>query len=82
MEIFNNEHLHRAISMKYPAKLYTLSTRIYQGLPDIDTNCGRICIKKKKINLSTVFAGQTVGITETDDGIWLVILYAIRSRIL
>jgi hypothetical protein len=27
---------------------------------------------KKKTNLSTIFAGQTVGIKEVDDGIWLV----------
>ncbi len=82
MEEFNNERPHQAIGMKYSAELYTPSARMYQGLPDIDypfhdktitvTNCGRICIKKKKINLSIVFAGQTVGITETDDGIWLV----------
>jgi putative transposase len=36
------------------------------------TQCGRICIKQRKINLSTVFAGQTVGITEVADKIWLV----------
>jgi hypothetical protein len=36
------------------------------------TCCGRICIYKKKINLSTSLAGQTVGIKEVDDGIWLV----------
>jgi hypothetical protein len=34
--------------------------------------CGRICIFKKKINLSTSLAGQAVGIKEVDDGIWLV----------
>ena len=33
---------------------------------------GRICIGKRKINLSQVFAGQTVGIREVEDGIWLV----------
>ena len=33
---------------------------------------GRICIFKKKINLSTSLAGQAVGIKEVDDGIWLV----------
>ena len=27
---------------------------------------------KRKINLSTVFAGQNVGIREVADGIWLV----------
>ena len=56
--------------------------RLYQGLPDIDyplhdktivvTRCGRICLGKKKINFSTVFAGQAVGIKEVHDDIWLV----------
>ncbi len=32
----------------------------------------RICIYKKKINLSTSLAGQAVGIKEVDNGIWLV----------
>ena len=34
--------------------------------------CGRICIGRRKINLSTIFAGQTVGIREVADKIWLV----------
>ena len=34
--------------------------------------CGRICIYRKKINVSTALAGQTIGIKEVDDGIWLV----------
>ena len=36
------------------------------------TKCGRICIGNRKINLSTVFAGQKVGIREVADNIWLV----------
>ena len=36
------------------------------------TSCGRICIGKRKINFSTVFAGQKIGIREVDDKIWLV----------
>ena len=36
------------------------------------TKCGRICIGNRKINLSTVFAGQKVGIREVADKIWLV----------
>lgn len=82
IEIFNNERPHQGIGMKYPAELYTPSGRVYRGLPNIEypfhdktvtvTRCGRICIKKKKINLSTVFAGQNLGITETEEGIWLV----------
>ena len=68
--------------MKCPAEVYQPSTRPYQGLPDIDyplhdkvvvvTNCGRICFGRKKINFSTVFAGQAVGLTEVHDDIWLV----------
>ena len=36
------------------------------------TRCGRICLGRKKINFSTVFAGQAVGIKEVHDDIWLV----------
>jgi hypothetical protein len=36
------------------------------------TRCGRICIGKRKINLSQVFSGQLVGIREVDEKIWLV----------
>jgi putative transposase len=35
------------------------------------TNCGRICFGREKTNFSTVFAGQTVGIKEVHDDIWL-----------
>jgi hypothetical protein len=31
------------------------------------TNCGRICLGRKKINLSTVFAGQAVGLKKVHD---------------
>lgn len=79
---FNEERPHEALSMKMPAELYVPSPRPYQGLPDIDypfhdrdaivTNCGRLCIHRKKINISTVLAGQRLGLKEVDDGIWLV----------
>ena len=36
------------------------------------TRCGRICLGRRKINLSNVFAGQLVGLREVDDRIWLV----------
>jgi hypothetical protein len=35
-------------------------------------NCGRICFGRKKIDFSTVFAGQAVGLKELQDDIWLV----------
>jgi hypothetical protein len=36
------------------------------------THCGRICPANRKINLSTVFAGQNVGIKQVSDKVWLV----------
>lgn len=79
---FNEERPHEAIAMKCPAELYQPSPRSYQGIGELDyplhdksitvTSCGRICMLRKKINLSTVLAGQTLGIKEVDEGIWLV----------
>lgn len=36
------------------------------------TQCGRICMAPHKIMLSTVFAGQNVGVKQVGDKIWLV----------
>ena len=36
------------------------------------THCGPICLDKRKIHLSTAFAGQEVGIREVSDRIWAV----------
>jgi putative transposase len=82
LEEFNQERPHEAIGMKYPAEIYTPSLKPYKGLSDLEypfhdrtitvTCCGRICIGRRKINLSTVFAGQNVGIKEVSDKIWLV----------
>ena len=68
--------------MKFPAELYTRSLRLYHGLEELDyplhdktvtvTQCGRVCFGRQKIHLSTVFAGQNVGIKQVDDKIWLV----------
>ena len=68
---FNGERPHEAIGMKVPADLYTASLRPYIGLPEIDyrfhdrdiivTNCGRACLFRKKINISTVLAGHKLG---------------------
>jgi transposase InsO family protein len=79
---FNTERPHQAIGMKCPAELYTPSPRPYQGLPELAypfhdrdvlvTACGRLCLHRKKINISTVLAGQRLGIKEVDQGIWLV----------
>jgi hypothetical protein len=36
------------------------------------TACGRLCLHRKRINISTVLAGRRLGIKEVDEGIWLV----------
>ena len=36
------------------------------------TACGRIYMHRKRINVSTVLAGQRLGIKEVDEGIWIV----------
>jgi len=79
---FNRERPHEALAMRRPADIYRNHTKPYQGLPDVDyplhdgdilvTACGRICMHKKKINLSTVLAGQRLGLKEVDDAVWLV----------
>jgi putative transposase len=79
---YNSERPHQALNMKYPAECYATSTRPYHGLKDVDypfhdktitvTSCGRICFNHQKVNLSTVFAGQKVGIKQIDERIWLV----------
>ncbi len=79
---YNRERPHQALQMKVPADVYTQSPRVYRGLDDLDypfhdqtitvTHCGRICFKRRKVNLSQVFAGQRVGVTQVGEHIWLV----------
>lgn len=79
---FNEERPHEALDMRTPGELYAPSSTPYEGLPEVEypfhdkdilvTACGRICMMRKKINVSTVLAGQRLGIKEVDDGIWLV----------
>jgi transposase InsO family protein len=80
---FNEERPHEALAMKRPADVYRPSAKPYDGkLPELSyplhdrdvlvTACGRICMYRKRVNVSTVLAGQRLGIKEVDDGIWLV----------
>ncbi|HKY19125.1 MAG TPA: integrase core domain-containing protein [Rhizomicrobium sp.] len=69
---FNTERPHEALAMKCPAEFYTPSPQPYDGLPEVSypfhdrdvlvTACGRLCLHRKKINISTVLAGQNLGI--------------------
>ncbi len=82
VEVYNNERPHQGLEGLYPGELYTPSAReFFQPEPPEYplhdrtikvTRCGRICIGRRKINLSTVFAGQYVGVREVAEEVWLV----------
>ena len=82
MTRYNQDRPHQALGMQVPAERYTRSARVYRGLEDLTypfhdatftvTHCGRICFHGRKINLSHVFAGQNVGVTQVGDHVWLV----------
>jgi transposase InsO family protein len=79
---FNTERPHEALAMKCPAEVYAPASKPYSGLPELTyplhdrevmvTHCGRICMHRKRDNVSTVLAGQRLGIKEVDEGIWIV----------
>ena len=82
IEYYNQDRPHQALGMQTPAELYKKSPRPYKGLGDLEypfhdltaqvTNCGRFCYKRRKINLSTVFAGQLIGVKQVTNSVWLV----------
>jgi putative transposase len=82
IDCFNQERPHQGLGMHYPAELYQRSVRPYHGLDPLEypfhdrtvavTMCGRVCFGSRKINLSTVFAGQNVGVKEVDEKVWLI----------
>ena len=72
---YNDERPHHALDMRVPADDYQPSPRPYHGLGELEyplhdwtavvTTCGRICYEKRKVNLSTVFAVQKVGVARS-----------------
>jgi putative transposase len=79
---YNHERPHQALAMQVPAARYVRSPRVYRGLEELTypfhdatftvTQCGRICFHGRKVNLSHVFAGQNVGLTQVGERTWLV----------
>ncbi len=82
IEVYNNQRPHQGLAGACPGDRYTPSPRVYEPPDEPDypfhdrtvrvTHCGRICIGKRKISLSQVFAGQILGLREVEDQIWLV----------
>jgi hypothetical protein len=67
IEVYNNDWPHQALGGQYPGEVYTPSAREYRPperpeYPFHDrtirvTQCGRLCIGRRKINFSNVFGG-------------------------
>jgi len=82
IEGYNQDRPHSGLGGLYPAEVYTPSARpfFHPERPEYPchertiqvTQCGRICIGRRKNNFSTVFAGQHLGIREVADDVWLV----------
>jgi transposase InsO family protein len=79
---FNVERPHEALAMKTPAELYTASPRAYTGLPGLEyplhdrdvvvADCGAICLHGTRVAISSVLAGQRLGLREIEPHVWLV----------
>ncbi|MFZ7104876.1 MAG: DDE-type integrase/transposase/recombinase [Peptococcaceae bacterium] len=78
---FDNERPHQALGQKTPATVYRVSDREYpKRLPAIEYpdfykvrhihNGGSLKWKNKEIYLSSALAGEYIGLTEIDNGIW------------
>jgi transposase InsO family protein len=67
---------HEALKVKCPVEIYIASTPPYSGIQEphypfhdrtvMVTSCGRLCLYRKKINLSRSLAGQAVGVKEVE----------------
>jgi len=80
---YNKERPHEALNMKTPSEVYKTSIREYKGLPEVSyplheqqrwiSKNGSLRISRKAtVYISMALAGQPVGLTEVDDGIWKV----------
>jgi putative transposase len=80
---FNTERPHEALDDRTPAELYRPSPRPYpERLPEITypghfewrriTHQGELRWKGRRLFLSSVFAGELLGLEEVEDGVWSV----------
>ena len=79
---FNIEPPHEALAMKTPAELYAASPRPFAGLPELEyplhdrdivaTTSGAIGLHGRLVVISSVFAGQRLGLREVETDVWLV----------
>jgi len=82
IDCHSRDRPHQALGMRCPAELSSGSMRPYRRLDELRypfydrtiavTRCGRLRLGTRRINLSTVFARQNVGIKQVSDRIWIV----------
>jgi hypothetical protein len=60
-----------SIALPYAPLLPVVFREVFLDVGPI-TACGRICHGRREINVTQVFAGQNVGVKQTDDHVWLV----------
>jgi transposase InsO family protein len=81
-EEFNTERPHEALDMKTPAEVYAPSPRPYTGLPELEyplhdqdivvSSSGVIGLCGRPVFISSVLAGQRLGLREVEPDVWLV----------
>jgi len=79
---FNTLRPHEALGMQTPASVYAASPRRFTGLPElaypfrdrdaIVAGNGSIRLHSRTVVISSVFAGQRLGLREVDTGVWPV----------
>lgn len=82
VETFNTLRPHEALAMQTPASRYAASPHPFAGLPelaypfhDLDVvamSNGAIALHGRSVAISSVFAGQRLGLREVDTDVWLV----------
>jgi putative transposase len=81
LQQYNEDQPHQAPRHARPRRRVR-PVRPYCGLGELDyplhdwavtvTHCGRICYKRRKVNLSKVSAGPQAGVRQVDEHVWLV----------
>ena len=83
---YNDDRVHEGIGLVVPASLYTKSLRLYQPATKTDDAAcyprhfelrtvkpsGAIKWRNTMVYLSQTLSGRTVGLLETDDGVWTI----------
>ena len=80
MREFNTKRPEQALAMQRLGEHYRHLPRparlacTFRGEELLPTSCGRICMHRKEVDVSTVMSGKRLALKEGDDAIWVVSL--------